>query len=120
MLDLILDSASWVLILVGGFLIVVGAIGVIRLPDYFTRQHAAGMTDTLGAALMLLGMMLQTPPGLLTLKLFFILLFLWLTSPTASHALAQAALSGGVKPLNTETLEGEVAESGASAEAQNG
>ena len=98
MLDRILDFASWTCIVAGGFFIITGAIGIVRLPDFFTRQHAAGITDTLAAALILLGLMLQLPPGLDTVKLVLILLFLIFTSPTASHALAQAALSSGLKP----------------------
>lgn len=99
MLDRILDFASWASILTGSFFLVAGAVGVLRLPDFFTRQHAAGMTDTLAAALILMGLMLQLPFGLGTVKLILILLFLLFTSPTASHALAQAALSSGLTPL---------------------
>lgn len=99
MLDRAIDLASWASILAGSFFLVAGAIGVLRLPDFFTRQHAAGITDTLAATLILFGLMLQLPFGLATVKLILILLFLIFTSPTASHALAQAALSGGRKPV---------------------
>ncbi len=98
MFDRILDIASWAGILTGSFFLVAGAVGVLRLPDFFTRQHAAGITDTLAAALILLGLMLQLPIGIGTIKLALILLFLIFTSPTASHALAQAALSSGMTP----------------------
>lgn len=98
MLDMALDFASWACILSGGVFMVIGAIGVLRLPDFFSRQHAAGITDTLAAWLILLGLMLQLPAGLGTVKLLFILVFLFLTSPTATHALAQAALSQGLEP----------------------
>ncbi len=111
-MDLALDIVAWLCFAVGGFFIIVGAVGVLRLPDYFTRQHAAGMTDTLGAALMLIGMMLQVPFGIATFKLIFILLFLWLTSPTASHALAQAALGGGVKPSGEDITPNKQVEEG--------
>lgn len=98
MLDMALDVASWACIVTGGLFMVAGAIGVLRLPDFFSRQHAAGITDTLAAWLILLGLMLQLPAGLGTVKLLFILVFLFLTSPTATHALAQAALSQGLEP----------------------
>lgn len=98
MLSQSLDIASWAFIGLGSFFIIAGAVGVLRLPDFFTRQHAAGITDTLAAALILLGLMLQLPLGLDTAKLVLILLFLIFTNPTATHALAQAALSSGLKP----------------------
>ena len=98
-MDLLRDLISWGAILVGGGFIVIGAIGVIRMPDFFTRQHAAGLTDTLGAGLLLFGLMVQGGLTLVTAKLILIVIFLGLTSPTSSHALAQAALSTGVKPL---------------------
>ncbi|MHA1569867.1 MAG: monovalent cation/H(+) antiporter subunit G [Alphaproteobacteria bacterium] len=93
------DIFSWLLILGGGFFLVVGAIGVLRLPDFFTRQHAAGMTDTLGAGLLLAGLMVQGGFSLVTVKLVLIVAFLFFTSPTSTHALAQAAVGSGLKPL---------------------
>ena len=99
MIDVLIDGLSWLLILGGGAFVVIGAIGVLRMPDFFTRQHAAGVTDTLGAGLLLLGLMLQGGLTLVTAKLALIGVFLFITSPTASHALAQAALSSGLKPL---------------------
>ena len=77
---------------------VVGGIGLVRLPDLFTRFHAAGITDTAGAGLILAGVMFQTGFSLLTVKLIFILLFILFTSPTATHALARAARHGGLIP----------------------
>lgn len=96
---LLRDTLSWLLILGGGFFLVVGAIGVLRLPDFFTRQHAAGITDTMGAGLLLAGLMVQGGLTLVSVKLLLILVFLDFTSPTSTHALAQAALGGGLKPL---------------------
>ncbi len=98
-MDAVLDLVSWGAIVTGGAFIVIGAVGVLRMPDFFTRQHAAGLTDTLGAGLLLFGLMIQGGLTLVTVKLVLIGLFLGLTSPTSSHALAQAALSSGVKPL---------------------
>jgi len=98
MTSLLIDLASWVLLLGGAFFLLVGAVGLVRLPDLFTRMHAAGVTDTGGAGLILLGLMLQAGLSLVTVKLAFILLFLLFTTPTASHALARAALHAGLRP----------------------
>lgn len=96
---MIVDGLSWALMLGGGFFVLVGGIGVLRLPDLYTRSHAAGITDTLGAGLMLAGMMLQGGFTLVTVKLVFIGLFLFFTNPTSSHALIHTAYSTGVEPL---------------------
>lgn len=95
-MDLLLDIASAVLLLTGGFFVFVGGVGVMRMPEFFTRMHAASLTDTGGAALILAGLMLQGGLTLVPLKLAAIFLFLFLTSPTASYALANAALLSGV------------------------
>ena len=96
---MIIDALSWVFLLTGGFLGISGGIGILRFPDFFTRLHAAGVTDTLCAALILLGLMMQAGWGLVAVKLFFIILFLSFTGPVAAHALARAALHGRLKPL---------------------
>ena len=96
-MDLLLDIASAVLLLTGGFFVFVGGFGVMRMPEFFTRMHAASLTDTGGAALILLGLMLQGGLTLVPFKLAAIFLFLFLTSPTASYALANAALLSGVR-----------------------
>ena len=72
-----------------------------RFPDFFTRIHAASITDTLSTMLIMTGLALQVNPSLVTVKLLFILLFVWFTSPVASHALAKAALHDGIKPKLT-------------------
>ena len=98
MMDMALDIASWVLLTLGGISILIGGIGALRLPDLFTRMHAASVTDSMGAILVLLGIMLQAGLSLATIKLAAILIFLLLTSPTASSALAAAAMLAGNKP----------------------
>jgi multicomponent Na+:H+ antiporter subunit G len=95
----LLDIVSWVALVVGAFSCVISAVGVLRMPDLFTRAHAAGITDTLGAGLILLGLMFQAGPGVVGLKLFTIALFLFITSPTATHALVKAAYSRGVRAV---------------------
>jgi len=94
-----LDLASWALLGAGGFFCTVGALGLLRMPDLFTRMHGASVTDTLGAGLILLGLMLQAGFTLLMLKLVLVALLILLSSPAATHALAQAALARGMKPL---------------------
>jgi len=93
-----LDISSWICLLAGSFFGISGGIGLLRFPDFFTRLHAAGVTDTLCAALILAGLMLQAGWGLVLVKLLLILALLLLTSPTATHALAKAALHGNLKP----------------------
>ena len=83
----------------GIFFVFAGALGVLRLPDFFTRIHAAGMTDTLGVELILLGLIIQSGITLLSLKFLFVAFFLLLTSPAATHALADAAYHAGLKPF---------------------
>lgn len=93
------EVASWVAILAGSFFALTGGVGILRLPDLFTRFHAAGVTDTMGAGLILFGLMLQAGMSLVCIKLILILAFLLLTSPTATHVVAKAALHGELKPL---------------------
>ena len=90
-MSIVIDIVSGALLLTGAFFVVVGGIGVFRLPDFYTRLHGAGVTDTLGAGLILCGLMLQAGLSLATVKLLMILAFLLTTSPTSCHALAQAA-----------------------------
>lgn len=93
-----LDMLSWVLLLAGGALGIIGGIGINRFPDFYSRLHAAGITDTLCAMLILLGLGLQAGWTIAAFKLALIFVFLFFTSPTASHALANAALHDGLKP----------------------
>jgi multicomponent Na+:H+ antiporter subunit G len=96
------DALSLVLIVAGSCFSVVGGIGLLRLPDLYARMHGAGITDTLGAGLILIGLMFQGGGPLVTIKLVMILGFLWITSPTSTHALAKSALAHGVKPKLAE------------------
>ena len=95
---MIIDIASWILLLAGGALGIVGGIGIHRFPDFYSRLHAAGITDTLCAMLILLGLGLQAGWSIAAFKLALIFVFLFFTCPTASHALANAALHSGLKP----------------------
>lgn len=98
-MNLLLEIASGLCLLLGSFLCLSGGIGILRFPDFYTRMHAVGVTDTLGAGMILIGLMLQTPHGVVLLKLMMILLFTLLINPAASHALAKAALRNNLEPV---------------------
>lgn len=95
----VMDTISWIAVLAGSFFCLTGGLGIVRFPDIFSRLHPAGIIDTLGAGLILLGLIFQAGLTLVTIKLLLIFAFLLFTSPTATHALAKAALHGHVKPL---------------------
>lgn len=94
----ILELVSGLLMLSGALFVLAGGIGALRMPDFYTRIHGASLTDSLGPVLVLGGLMLQSGLSLVTLKLAAVLLFLMITSPTASYALANAALLSGLRP----------------------
>jgi multicomponent Na+:H+ antiporter subunit G len=94
----VVDILSWIFLVVGSLFIIVGGLGLLRLPDFYTRVHAASVTDTVGSWLVLVGLMLQAGLSLVTAKLVLVLIFLVLTSPLASHALTKAAFFHGVEP----------------------
>lgn len=96
---ILLDVLSWLLLLAGSAFVIIGGVGVLRLPDVYTRMHAAGITDTLGAGLILGGLMIQGGWTQVTVKLIMILAFLLFTSPTATYALANAAFTRGLAPV---------------------
>ncbi len=91
-----LDVASGALLLVGSLFAVTGGVGLLRFPDFYTRTHAASVMDSAGAALILLGLLLQAPDLSSGVRLALIAAFLLITSPTATHALAHAARNDGV------------------------
>ncbi|MFQ5565739.1 MAG: monovalent cation/H(+) antiporter subunit G [Paracoccaceae bacterium] len=95
----VIDLLSWAALLGGGFFYVVGAVGLNRMPDIFTRMHAVSVGETLGVGLMVLGMLLQAGLTLVAVKLVIIVLVMWTTGAVATHALARAALHDGEKPL---------------------
>ncbi len=98
MSDLI-NVLSSVLIIAGSLAIIIGLLGVFRMPDFFTRLHAASVIDTMGTMLILFGLMLYSGMTLVSLKLLLILIFILITTPAAAHALAKSALHGGLKPV---------------------
>ena len=99
---IVLEIMSWIFLLSGSFFVIVGGVGVIRLPDVYSRMHAAGLTDTLGTALILAGLMLQAGISLVAIKLALIGVVLIFTGPTSTYALANACLGGGIKPISAD------------------
>lgn len=91
-------TGSVIALIAGLFFVLAGTLGVLRLPDFYTRLHAAGMTDTLGAELILLSLIFQSGFSQMTLKLLLVAFLLLVTSPTATHAVAHAAYKAGLKP----------------------
>jgi len=102
-----MDISSTVFLLIGSFLCISGGVGVLRFPDFYTRMHAVGVTETLATAMILIGLMLLNPAGLVLLKLIIILLMTLFISPTASHALASAAIQNNLVPELDENEDNE-------------
>ncbi len=101
----------------GLFFFLAGAIGVIRFPDFYSRLHPAGMLDTMGLLLSMTGLALYTlfcsdhdhgatlATFLTSLKIILIVIFVYITSPTATHAIVDAGMRAGLKPWTKETKE---------------
>jgi multicomponent Na+:H+ antiporter subunit G len=98
-MSVVLEILSWLFLAGGGLFCIIGGIGLIRMPDFYTRVHAASVTETLGAGLILLGLMLQAGLTLVCAKLAVIAVLILFMSPTATHALTRAALLRGLDPL---------------------
>jgi multicomponent Na+:H+ antiporter subunit G len=99
---LLIEITSGILIAAGCFFILVGALGLVRMPDIYTRAHSASIIDTVGAGFLLMGLMLQAGWSLVTLKLLFVLAISFFTLPVIAHALARAALHENIAPNLTE------------------
>ncbi len=97
--ELMREWLGGALVVFGGAFMIVGALGLLRLPDVFTRMHGASVSDTLGAGGILIGLILIAGLSLVTVKLVFLILFFGLMSPVSTHAIARAALHAGVKPV---------------------
>ena len=98
--DMLTTAASWIMLTAGAAFVFIGGIGVLRMPNLYTRIHASGLTDSLGPILVLAGLMLQAGTLQELFKLGAILLFMMITGPTATYALANAVLMSGA---NTDT-----------------
>ncbi len=102
-MNFIIDALSWVCLMLGCFLGISGAIGTFRFKEFYSRAHAASVTDTLCVFFIMAGLILQSGFTLVTVKLIFAVGLLWLTSPLASHALIRAAYHTGLKPKLSTT-----------------
>ncbi len=105
-LELTVEILSWMFILSGAGFALIGAIGALRFPDFWSRLHAISITDSAGMILLVIGMCLQAGPTLVTVKLLIIGVFLFITGPTSTHAIANAALVTGLRPPEAEGLIG--------------
>lgn len=90
-----MNLISKILLISGLFFFLVGTIGILRFPDIYTRAHSTAKCDTLGAVLTLLSLTIYNGFNLTSLKIFLIIVFIWLTSPTATHLIAKAKHSNG-------------------------
>lgn len=104
--DTALDIISWVLIISGSFFVIIGAVGTLRFPDFWSRLHAASITDSAGVILIFAGMCVQAGLTLITVKLIIIGVFLFITGPTSTHAIANAALVSGLRPKEAKGFTG--------------
>lgn len=82
----------------GLFFIVVGTIGLLRLPDFYSRMHATGKCDTLGVGLTITGLMIYNGLNFISVKLLFLVIFIFIANPVATHAIARAAYNVGLRP----------------------
>ena len=94
---MVLDALSWTFLVGGALFCIIGAVGLIRMPDFYARTHAVGITDTMGAGLILIGLLFQAGWSLVAVKLILILLFMFLTSPAAGFGVTKAAYAHGVR-----------------------
>ncbi len=94
-----INVLAYFFVIGGAVAIVIGLIGVYRMPDFFTRLHAASIVDTLGTIFIIFGLLLYSGINLVSAKLILIMLFVLITTPAAAHALAKSALHGNLRPM---------------------
>lgn len=105
-LDTLLEVLSWFFILSGAFFVVVGAVGTLRFPDFWSRLHAASVTESAGVLLVFAGLCIQAGFTLITVKIIIIGIFMFITGPTSTHAIANAALVTGLRPKEAKGFTG--------------
>ena len=98
MLITVINVISALFIISGLFFIVVGTIGLLRLPDFYSRMHATGKCDTLGVGLTITGLMIYNGFNFISVKLLFLVFFVFIANPVATHAIARAAYKVGLQP----------------------
>ncbi len=107
MIDTLMQVTSALFLLIGSFLCVSGGIGILRFPDFYTRMHAVGVTETLATTMIIFGLILHNPDLFIDVKLVIILLMTLFISPTASHTLANAAMRSDISSENSKKNETE-------------
>jgi multicomponent Na+:H+ antiporter subunit G len=115
--QLLISVLSGFFILLGVLALLIGALGLLRLPDVYCRIHAVGMIDTAGASFVILGLAIHEGVSLVTVKLLFVGIFLFFTSPIATHAVAQVAHKSGVVPSGRNLVNAKTAKKLTGAEA---
>ncbi len=100
-----IDLLAGVLLMLGSVVILVGSLGLLRLPDSFSRLHAVGVIDTLGAWLVLLGLLVLSTSVVVAFKILLLIILLFLISPVNSHGLARTALKSGLRPFTDKTYQ---------------
>lgn len=98
-MNLLIDVLSWIFLMTGSILGISGAVGIFRFKEFYSRLHAASVTDTLCVFFIVLGLILQAGFTIVSVKLVFVVLLLWLTSPVATHALIRSAYETGLSPV---------------------
>ena len=106
LLEIAVEVISWIFMLSGSFFVIIGAVGTLRFPDFWARLHAVSITDSAGVILLFAGMCMQAGFTLITVKLIIIGIFLFVTGPTATHAVANAALVSGLRPKEAKGFTG--------------
>ena len=107
-MDTLIQFSSALLLLIGSFLFISGGVGILRFPDFYTRMHAVGVTETLATSMILIGLILHNPDFIVDVKLLIILLMTLFISPTASHALANAAIHNDLSKQKDRPSDSEV------------
>ncbi len=100
---MLINGVAIIMLIGGAFFFLVGTIGLIRLPDAFTRMHATTKCDTLGAGMILVSLMINQGFHMISVKLFIILLFILVTNPTAAHIIAKAAYNSQHMPTDVDS-----------------
>jgi len=110
-MSVIVDILSWLLIVAGSGFMLIGAWGTVKFPDFWSRLHAVSVSDSAGMILLSLGMCMQAGFTLIAVKLLIMIGFLFITGPSATHAVANAALMSGSRPQEGKGLISEFDES---------
>jgi multicomponent Na+:H+ antiporter subunit G len=112
MIDMVLDIIAVGFLLAGTFFFITATIGLIRFPDLFTRMHATGKGDTLGASMILIGLAIHVGLTPETVKILIILVFTLLTSPVSAHAISRAVYTSGAELWVKEAGKGGIGREG--------